>query len=417
MASEWPRVTIESQIQSGAIIGHKDGNHGSQYPRVEEFSSTGVPFLTAKSLSEGRLDIDGAPRLADDRADKLRLGWVKPGDVLLSHNATIGRVGIVPDYKGRLLIGTSLTYFRLDDKRIFPRYLAAYFSGVDFQNQLAAVMSHTTRNQIPITTQRRLQIVLPPLPVQKAIAAVLGALDDKVELNRRMNVTQESLAQTLFKHWCVDAATDQLPKGWTTRALYDCADYINGAAFRNEHFSAERQGFPVIKIAELKDGITAQTKFCKIDREPKYRIDSGDILFSWSGSPDTSIDTFIWTEGVGWLNQHIFKIQFKRPIEKFFVYYLLRHFKPVFIEIARDKQTTGLGHVTGQDLKRLKTFFPPDEILEKFNQVVEPLFKKVYFNLHESRTLATLRDTLLPKLLSGELSVKNLPMANEELNT
>jgi type I restriction enzyme S subunit len=203
----------------------------------------------------------------------------------------------------------------------------------------------------------------------------------------------------------VDATQSALPKGWTTRALYDCADYINGAAFRNEHFSAERLGLPVIKIGELKDGITAQTKFCEIEREPKYRINSGEILFSWSGSPDTSIDTFIWTEGEGWLNQHIFKIQFKRPIEKFFVYYLLRHLKPVFIEIARDKQTTGLGHVTGQDLKRLKTFFPTDDVLEKFNRVVEPLFQKVYSNLHESRTLAALRDALLPKLLSGELRV------------
>ena len=187
--------------------------------------------------------------------------------------------------------------------------------------------------------------------------------------------------------------------------MYDCADYINGAAFRNEHFSADRQGLPVIKIGELKDGITAQTKFCEIEREPKYRINSGDILFSWSGSPDTSIDIFIWTEGEGWLNQHIFKIQFKRPVEKFFVYYLLRHLKPVFIEIARDKQTTGLGHVTGQDLKRLKTFFPTDDVLEKFNRAVEPLFQKVYSNLHESRTLAALRDALLPKLLSGELRV------------
>jgi hypothetical protein len=204
MAGDWPRVTIESLIESGAIAGHKDGNHGSLYPRVEEFGSTGVPFLTAKSLSEGRLDINGAPRLADERADKLRLGFVKPGDVLLSHNATIGRVGIVPDYNGRLLLGTSLTYFRLDDSRISPRYLAAYFSGVDFQNQLAAVMSHTTRNQVPITAQRQLKIVLPPLQEQRAIAHVLGTLDDLIELNRETNEILEEMARALFKSWFVD---------------------------------------------------------------------------------------------------------------------------------------------------------------------------------------------------------------------
>ena len=93
-ATNWESVTIGSLLDSGAIISHKDGNHGSQYPRVEEFSSLGVPFLTAKSLNDGKIDIEGAPRLADERADKLRLGFVRSGDVLLSHNATVGRVAI-----------------------------------------------------------------------------------------------------------------------------------------------------------------------------------------------------------------------------------------------------------------------------------------------------------------------------------
>jgi type I restriction enzyme, S subunit len=286
---------------------------------------------------------------------------------------------------------------------LFVYYLARSEPFRDFAIQ--RMEGSSGRQRVPSPAIANFRFSVPPLPEQRAIAAVLGSLDDKIELNRRMNETLEALAQSLFKSWFVDATQSALPKGWTERALYDCADYINGAAFCNEHFSADRQGLPVIKIGELKDGITAQTKFCGIEREPKYRINSGDILFSWSGSPDTSIDTFIWTEGEGWLNQHIFKIQFKRPVEKFFVYYLLRHLKPVFIEIARDKQTTGLGHVTGQDLKRLKTFFPTDDVLEKFNRVVEPLFQKVYSNLHESRTLAALRDALLPKLLSGELRV------------
>jgi type I restriction enzyme, S subunit len=254
---------------------------------------------------------------------------------------------------------------------------------------------------------RRFAINSPPFSEQQAIASVLGVLDDKIELNRQMNETLEALAQTLFKDWFVDAAATKLPKGWTTRALYDCANYINGAAFRNEHFSSNRQGFPVIKIGELKDGIPAQTKFCAVEREPKYRIASGDILFSWSGSPDTSIDTFVWSGGNGWLNQHIFKIQFKRPIDKYFVYHLLRYLKPEFIEIARNKQTTGLGHVTAQDLKRMQTAFPTYEVLEKFNRVAEPLFQKTFSNLCESRTLAELRDALLPKLLSGEVRVSD----------
>lgn len=125
MGGEGVRVaTIEELIADGTITAHKDGNYGSKYPRVEEFGPEGVPFLTAKSLSGGYVDIAGAPRLGDERANALTFGFVEPDDVLLSHNATIGRVAIVPPYSGRLLVGTSLTYFRLDKSRLLPRYLS-----------------------------------------------------------------------------------------------------------------------------------------------------------------------------------------------------------------------------------------------------------------------------------------------------
>jgi type I restriction enzyme S subunit len=440
MAGEWERVTIASLLESGAITGHKDGNHGSQYPRVDEFGSTGVPFLTAKSLSDGKVDIDGAPRLADDRADKLRLGFVQSGDVLLSHNATIGRVGIVPVFNGRLLIGTSLTYFRLDESRIFPRYLASYFAGTDFQNQLVAVMSHTTRNQVPITAQRRLKIVLPPLAEQKAIAHILGTLDDKIELNRRMNETLEAMARAIFKSWFVDfdpvrakaegrnpglpkpiadlfpdsfedSELGKIPKGWQTLPLYDTAEYVNGLAFRQQDFCDSDLGLPIIKIAELKNGIDDQTKRTCKDSDSSCLIDTGDLLYSWSGSPDTSLDVFVWTLGPGWLNQHIFKVNTPSDAEKTFVYYFLRHLRPVLVEIARNKQTTGLGHVTVADMKRLSIAYPPQRVREAFQWQAGPLFSQSFQNQLQNRALATLRDTLLPKLLSGEIRVADaLPM-------
>jgi type I restriction enzyme S subunit len=179
---------------------------------------------------------------------------------------------------------------------------------------------------------------------------VLGALDDKIELNRRMNATLEAMARALFLSWFVDfdpvrakldgrqpvgmdAATASLfpehfdhdetmlrPRGWLPKSVYDCATFINGVAFKNVQFSADGSGLPVVKIAELKDGISKQTKFTNDELAPKYKIRDGEILFSWSGSPDTSIDTFLWSGGDGWLNQHIFKVEFHQPEEKLFVY-------------------------------------------------------------------------------------------------
>ncbi len=204
-AEGWATVTIEALIEEGVIAAHKDGNHGSNYPRASEFDDEGVPFLTAKLLDDsGNIDLASAPRLSNEKADKFKFGFIETNDVLLSHNATVGRVAVVPELADRVLIGTSLTHYRLDESRLLPKYLAAYFSGVEFQNQLASVMSQTTRNQVPITSQRKLSVVVPPIEEQQRIAGMLGAFDDKIKLNRQINQTLEHIAQAIFKSWFVD---------------------------------------------------------------------------------------------------------------------------------------------------------------------------------------------------------------------
>ncbi len=158
-----------------------------------------------------------------------------------------------------------------------------------------------------------------------------------------------------------------------------------------------------MKIGELKDGINAQTKFSDRVLDPKQLIDTGELLYSWSGSPDTSLDAFLWTKGRGLLNQHIFKVITPTIAEKRFVYYLLKFLKPTLVEIARNKQTTGLGHVTVADMKRLSVCSPPPKVLSAFDGLVAPLFDKAFRNTIESQILTALRDALLPKLISGEL--------------
>ena len=290
---------------------------------------------------------------------------------------------------------------------------------------------------IPSTTRAAVYIRdvdVPPINEQHAIAAVLGTLDDKIELNEQMNVTLDGMGQRLFKSWFVDfdpvrARADcrntnlqeriadlfpdkfegseigDVPHGWGIRSVYDCATFVNGLAFRTGSFSQGKVGLPVIKIGELKAGLTSQTKFTTDEFAPKYRVRSGDVLFSWSGSPETSIDTFLWTDVDGWLNQHIFKVHFHAPNQKLFVYYLLRYLNPIFIEIARNKQTTGLGHVTADDMKRLQVCWPSENVLSAFEQTAAPLFEKAYSNSKTSATLAELRNTLLPKVVSGELRI------------
>jgi type I restriction enzyme S subunit len=162
-----------------------------------------------------------------------------------------------------------------------------------------------------------------------------------------------------------------------------------------------------VKIAELKYGITEQTQFTTQGHDEKYRLATGDILFSWSGSPETSIGTFVWSGGPAWLNQHIFRVSANRKEDELWVYYSLLQLNDEFIEIARNKQTTGLGHVTVADLKRLLVVAPSDGALGAFDAVVGPVHRKWFQNTLESATLAALRDTLLPKLMSGELRIRD----------
>lgn len=163
----WAILSIGELVDKGHLLVHKDGNHGSDYPRSHEFGVEGVPFLAARNISDhGALEIEKAPRLGFKYARRLRFGFIQSGDVLLAHNATVGPVALVPEWTGELLIGTSLTCFRPNPKFIDGRFLAAQLTGAVFQDQLQLLMRQTTRNQVPITRQRQIRILLPPIEEQ-----------------------------------------------------------------------------------------------------------------------------------------------------------------------------------------------------------------------------------------------------------
>lgn len=176
------------------------------------------------------------------------------------------------------------------------------------------------------------------------------------------------------------------PGDWDPCPLYDLAEWLNGMAFRDIQFTPT--GLPVVKIAEIKGGLSGQTKYTTAAYNEKYRIAAGDLLFSWSGQPETSIDAFWWPGPTGWLNQHVFKVTSKRDrLSQEFLYYLLKYLKPHFIAIARNKQTTGLGHVTKADLQRLQVRIPGDQEQAALVAVIKPLDDKIEHNRRTSRAL------------------------------
>ncbi len=186
------------------------------------------------------------------------------------------------------------------------------------------------------------------------------------------------------------------PAHWIRRPLHDLAEWVNGLAFRNIHFSAA--GMPVIKIAEVKGGISDQTKFTENTYDDAVHVRSGDLLFAWSGQPETSIGAYRWHGDDGWLNQHIFRVTPALGIDDRFLLCLLKYLRPHFVAIAQNKQTTGLGHVTKRDLQRIRGAVPPLAEQEAIAHILSTLDDKIELNRRMDETLEAMTQTLFKSL-------------------
>ena len=377
----------------------------------------------------------GLAYISEGQAAALANVEVHAGDVLV--NITGDSVARACQVDAQVLparVNQHVAIVRPKKQTLDPTFLRYWFVTNETQNHLLALASAgATRPALTKAMLENLIVPAPDIDEQRAIAAILSILDDKIELNRRMNETLEASARALFRDWFVDFGPtrakaevrpaylapalwslfpdrfdgDGTPHGWERESLIDQAHWVNGAAYKDMHFVDQRDGLPVVKIAELKAGVTAQTKFTNTDLGARYRIDDGELLFSWSGNPDTSIDAFVWTGGAAWLNQHIFAVRENGKRAKAELFVLLKWLMPEFAEIARNKQTTGLGHVTKDDMRRLQVVVPSRAVREAFSKRVIPIFDQLLSNITESGTLAATRDALLPKLMSGELRVRD----------
>ena len=256
---------------------------------------------------------------------------------------------------------------------------------------------------------------LPPVSIQKRIADFLSRIDDKIEYNRRINENLEQQAQALFKSWFVDfepfkdqpfveSELGMIPQGWRVESLSSIADYVNGLAMQKYRPEDGEEGLPVLKIKELGQGnIDDSSELCSPSViGEKYIINDGDIIFSWSGT----LMVKVWCGGKCGLNQHLFVVN-PKDYPKWLVYHWTKYHLDNFIRIAKDKAVT-MGHIKRGELDKAKTIIPDKENMQKIDALIKPIFEQIIANELESRRLAELRDTLLPRLMSGELKVNDV---------
>ena len=293
----------------------------------------------------------------------------------------------------------STEFIVIRKKRHFTDSLFLFYLAVSPYFRDSAVKSMTGssgRQRVQIDELKNLQFLLPPLQEQKSIAEVLSGLDDKIDLLHRQNKTLEDTAQALFRQWFIKESRPD----WETVPLDEIAHYLNGLACQKHPPKNEIDKLPVLKIKELRNGLAENSDWADSKAENKYIVELGDIIFSWSGS----LMIKIWHGPRCVLNQHLFKVTSKN-YPKWLYYFWTKHYMEKFISIAESKATT-MGHIQRKHLSNAKVLVPSQKDLLKMNNETEPLFERLILNLKSVLELAKLRETLLPKLISGSVRVR-----------
>jgi type I restriction enzyme S subunit len=323
------------------------------------------------------------------------------------HNQRIGK--ILDSSKGSLSLDFAYWLLRSSD------YRAEVLAGAT-----GSTVRHTSPSRI-----KAFRFHLPTFPEQVEIAGLLSALEEKIEVSRRMAETLEAMARALFKSWFVDFdpvharaerrptglpddlaalfpnsfGADAVPDSWVKRPMSALGQFLNGLALQ-KHPVAEGEAYlPVIKIAELRTGPTPRSDRASVSLPAEYVVRDGDHLFSWSGS----LMHCRWSYGPGALNQHLFKVT-ATACPSWFLFQAVDHFLPEFRSIASDKAVT-MGHIQRRHLDEALIAVPQPVLMDAANRLLGPIHERVLTLALQCRTLAALRDALLPKLISGELRI------------
>lgn len=436
MTSDWK----EHQLSDLISIRHGYAYKGKYFSeeKTDDVLITPGNFAIGGGFKEDKLKFYSGP-IPEDYV-------LQEGDLVVTmtdlskSSDTLGYPAIIPSTPGRRYHHNQrIGLVKIEEPSLIDiNYLYFLMRTSDYRHEVLASSTGTSVKHTSPTKILNFKAKIPNLEYQKVIARRLMFIEQKISNNLKMSSSLESIASQIFKSWFIDFEPTKAnqkglplngmspevqdlfpgeivdkeglntPSGWSIKALYDIAKYVNGAAYKKFEPNKLGNGLPIVKIAELKSGLTEKTAYSTVNMPEKYKLKDRDILFSWSGNPDTSIDTFIWTHGDAYLNQHIFNVIPTDNNNRSFVYLLLRYMRPTFAEIARNKQTTGLGHVTVADLKRLNIILPNKSIMLAFNRAAEPLLERSFLCKKQAKTLQSIQNKLIRQLLGGKKLFKDL---------
>ena len=424
MAGDWESLPVAE-----APLDIIDGDRGVNYPKQEDFAPSGdCLFLNTGNVTTTGFSFSERSFISRQKDATLRKGKLQRHDVVLTTRGTVGNVALFDESVrfDHVRINSGMVLLRADQSKLWPRFLYQFVRSQLFKEQVSALTTGSAQPQLPIRDIRRIEIPLPPLAEQKAIAAVLGALDDKIELNRRMNTTLEAMARALFQSWFVDfdpvrakldgrqptgldsttaalfpatfqdSALGHIPLGWKAGTVNDAFNFTMGQSPPGDTYNDEGNGLPFYQ-GRTDFGFRFPTRriFCSA---PARNAKAGDTLVSVR-APVGDINMANEECCIG---RGVAAVRHKTGATSF-TYHAMANLEPDFAKF--EAEGTVFGSINKQNFENLRFVIPPPEIVTAYERQAAPLDEQIYNLEHQSRTLATLRDTLLPKLLSGALSV------------
>lgn len=411
---KWKEYKVAEVIEDISM-----GPFGSNIKR-DNYVDSGVPYLNGSNLSSFKLNEDSFYFVTEEKAKSLGRCVAKRGDIIVTHRGTIGQISYIPfDSKYEYyLTGNSQFRLTVNNKVIRPDFFVYYFHTRIGQHRLLANASQVGVPALarPTSTFKEVLVPVPKMEVQNIIMDIIHSLDDKIEVNRRINENLEQQAQALFKSWFVDfdpfkdqplveSELGMIPQGWKVDNIYKYLDVIYGAPYKSALFNEEKNGMPLIRIRDLKTN-SPQFFTPEILNTTEY-IEAGDIV----AGMDAEFTPYLWLGDKGVLNQRCCKFKGKdKGISNYFILFFV---KPKLEFVQSYKTGTTVSHLGKSDIDRFKFITPPLDVVRVFSKIVNPIKEDVVNRALESRRLAELRDTLLPRLMSGEIRVTNMDLVNK----
>ena len=365
-----------------------DGLHGT--PKYDDNGE--YYFLNGNNIENGKLVIKPDTKKVNHEEYLKYRKELNDRTILVSINGTLGKVGTYNNEK--CILGKSACYFNIKES-VNKEYIKFLLTGKKFQDYIENYATGTTIKNMSLKAMKDFEFELPDRDVQDKVAYILNSITSKIEANMHTNNNLLEIINMKFNEW-IDKLTD-----YELSSLSNIATYTNGLAMQKFRPQNEK-GLPVIKIKEMNDGISDNTERCSSHIKDEYIIDNGDILFAWSGT----LCMAIWSQGKAGLNQHIFKVN-SDTFPKWFYYLWTKKHLDKFIEIAAGKATT-MGHIKRKELDLAEVKIPTKEELFKADKIFSPLLDKYIKNKVENETLKNIRDTLLPKLMNGEIDLDKI---------